>query len=328
MNRLKKLATLTLALTLSLSLVSCGEKPAATDGYRVGIIQLMDHAALNSAREGFIAALADNGLKDGDGITLDFKDGNGDTSNMATIADQFVADKKDLVLAIATPAAQAIAAKTTEIPILATAITSFEGAGLVESDEVPGTNVSGVSDLNPVKEQLELLLRLAPDAKTVGFLYNSAEDNSRLQIEIAKGVLDEMGIGYTERTVSNQNEVQQATASIIPECQAIYLPTDNVFASTMPAVNELTVQAGIPVVAGERGPVEGGALATYGITYYKIGYQTGLMAVEILTKDADISKMPVSVSTEYDYCVNGTVAEALGLEVPEDLKEFVIIPEG
>ncbi|MPM38178.1 hypothetical protein SDC9_84805 [bioreactor metagenome] len=341
MKRLPRLLSLLLVSALIVSLAACGggaaatpspsgaaptATPSAEPSFKVGIIKMMDHPALNAAEDGFVAALAENGLVDGQNVTIDFKDANGDSNNYSTIADQFVMDKKDLVLAIATPAAQAIAAKTTEIPILATAVTSFTSAGLVDSDEVPGGNVSGTTDMNPIAEQLDLLLQLAPDTKTVGFLYASSEDNSRLQVEIAKSVLDAKGIAYVERTVSNQNEVQQATTSIVTECDAIYIPTDNVFASTMPLVQEVTVAAKIPVICGENSMVESGGLASLGLTYYDLGFQAGLMAVKILKDGADISTMPVTGAANFEYLINGDVAEALGITIPENLKQYVQKP--
>ncbi len=188
----------------------------------------------------------------------------------------------------------------------------------MDSDEVPGGNVSGTTDMNPIAEQLDLMFALCPDVKTVGFLYCSSEDNSRLQVEIAKGILDEKGIPYVERTVSSQNEVQQATTSIVSECDAIYIPTDNIYSASMPLVEEITVAAGIPVITGENGMVENGGFASLGLTYYDLGYQAGLMAVDILLNGADISKMPVTARADFEYCINGSVAEALGSRSPRN----------
>lgn len=340
MMKKRKLLSLLLAVAMILALASCTgtasstPTPAPTESaapapahYEIGILKMMDHAALNAAEEGFVAALSDNGLTDGDNVTIDYKNANGDSNNYSTIADQFVMDEKDLVLAIATPAAQAMAAKTTTIPILATAVTSFTEAGLVDSDEVPGGNISGTTDMNPIAEQIDLLFQLVPDAKTVGFLYCSSEDNSRLQVEIAKAVLDEKGIAYVERTVSNQNEVQQATTSIVTECDAIYIPTDNIFSASMPLVQEVTVDAGIPVICGENGMVEKGGLASLGLTYYDLGYQAGLMAVDILVNGADISKMPVTGASNFEYYINKTVADALNITIPADLQQYEQTPE-
>ncbi|MEA5064892.1 MAG: ABC transporter substrate-binding protein, partial [Eubacteriales bacterium] len=261
----------------------------------------------------------------GQSIAITYQNGQGDTNNLATIADKFVGDDMDLVLAIATPSAQAMAGKTADIPIIATAVTDFEVAGLVHSNAKPGTNVSGTSDMNPITEQIDLMLRFVPEVKTVAFLYNSSEDNSVLQVNVAKAALDAKGIGYIEQTVTNSNEVQQAVLAVASECDAIYLPTDNVFASAMPVVHAVSVDAKLPVICGEENMVLGGALATLGINYESLGYQAGEMAARVLD-GADISQMPVETSNQFSYAVNGEVAEAIGIEVPEDLRQYVVYP--
>ena len=338
MSKFRKIAAGVLAAAMTLSFAACDSNPssaapsssgsAASSGEKkqIGIIQLMDHPALNAAHEGFVDALEEKGYKDGENIAIVYQNGQGDTNNLSTIADKFVGDKVDLVLAIATPAAQAIAGKTKDIPIIATAVTDFAEAGLVESNDKPNTNVSGTNDMNPIEAQFDLMFQLYPEVKTVGFLYNSSEDNSRLQVDIAKALLDTKGIQYVERTVASTNDVQQATTSIVTECDAIYLPTDNVFASSMPIVSDIAIGSKIPVICGESGMVEGGGLATLGINYYNIGHQAGLMALRILEEGADITQMPVESSTDYDFCINGDTAQAIGLTIPDDLKQYVITP--
>lgn len=292
--------------------------------YSIGIIQYVDHVALNSAREGFIDALKDNGYVDGENIAIDYQNAQGDQSNLSTISDRFIANKVDLVLAIATSAAQAIAGKTTEIPILGTAITDYEAAKLVNSNEEPGGNVTGTTDMNPVREQIDLLVKLVPDAKTVGVLYTSNEDNSIVQAKLAKEAVENLGLNYVEVTVSNSNEVQQATQDIVEKCDAIYIPTDNIFASSMPLVHGVTSVSKTPVICGESGMVSNGGLATLGINYYDLGYQTGLMAIKILKGEAKPATMPIESATKFDYAINGAVADEIGIEIPEDLKQYVI----
>lgn len=282
----------------------------------IGVIQYVQHAALDAAREGFVQALADNGYVDGEKVRFDFQNAQADASNLATISDRFIGNKVDLVLAIATPAAQAIAGKTTTIPILGTAITDYVDARLVDSNEVPSTNVSGTSDMNPVSEQIALLKELFPDAATVGVLYASNEPNSVLQAKMAKEAIEALGMAYTEVTVTSSNDVQQATQSIIEACDAIYIPTDNVFASSMPVVYEVAVAAQTPIVCGEAGMTMSGALATLGINYYDLGYQTGLMAMRVLNGE-DISLMPIETADRMDYTFNSTFAEAIGFSIPE-----------
>ena len=205
---------------------SNGTDGADTKKLNIGIVQYMEHSALDSAREGFIEALKDNGYVDGEKITIDLQNAQGDQSNLSTISDRFVSNKAALVLAIATPAAQSIAGKTTEIPILATAVTDFESAKLVNSNTAPGGNVSGTTDMNPIKEQMDLLDKLVPGAKKVGVMYTSSEDNSILLAKLAKEAIEKLGLTYVEATVTNSNDVQQAAQSIVTQCDAIYVPTD------------------------------------------------------------------------------------------------------
>lgn len=301
-----------------------GSESNSSEQIDIGIIQYMEHVALDQAREGFVDALSDNGYVDGENIKIDYQNAQGDQSNLSTISDRFVSNKVDLVLAIATPAAQAIAGKTTEIPILATAITDFETARLVKSNDAPGGNVTGTTDMNPVKQQIDLLVKLVPEAKTVGVLYTSSEDNSILQAALAKEAVEDLGLNYVEVTVTNSNDVQQATQSIVSQCDVIYIPTDNVFASAMPVVYGVTSQSKIPIICGEAGMVKSGGLATLGINYYDLGYQTGLMAIKILKGEAEPATMPIESATEFDFAINGAVAKELGIEIPEDLKEYVI----
>lgn len=318
-----------LALLAAMCMVFCGcgtngdAQNVAATGYKIGVMQLMDHKALNEAQDGFIAALNDNGLENGQNMTLLLENGQGDQNNLVTIADKFVSENVDLAFCIATPSAQAMAGKTTTIPIVATAITSFTQAGLAVSNDAPGHNVTGTSDLNPIDAQIDLLLRLFPDVKTVGFLYTSSEDNSILQVDIARQHLEGLGIKTVERTIINTNDIQQAAQALVSECDAIYVPTDNNISSTMPNISEIATAAGIPIICGEENQVYGGATATYGITYFGIGYTAGLMALDILQNGTDPATMPIQGSSEYQYCLNGDVLAQLGVTVPEDLHASV-----
>jgi len=294
-----------------------------SDKITIGIIQYAEHVALDAAREGFIDSLKDNGYIEGENVIYDIQNAQGDQSNLSTISDRFISNKVDLVLAIATPAAQAIAGKTTEIPILGTAITDYVEARLVDSNEKPGKNVTGTSDMNPIKEQIDLLVKLVPDAKTIGVIYTASEANSVVQAAIAKEAIENLGLNYTEVTVTNTNDVQQATQSLVENCDAIYIPTDNVLASAMPTVYGVTAETKTPVVCGETGMVENGGLATLGINYYDLGYQTGKMAVPILKGESKPADMPIQMPAGYDYAINGTVAEEFGVEIPEDLQKYV-----
>ncbi len=320
-------------LSLAFCLTGCGGDQTTQQGsagnpnneqIKIGIIQLMDHEALNQAQQGFIDTLAENGYQAGENLTLLIENAQGDINNLATIADKFVAENVDLAFTIATPSTQAMASKTTTIPIVATAVTSFTVARLVASDEQPGGNITGASDLNPITDQIDLLLQLCPDVQTVGFLYTASEDNSTLQCNIAKEYLDTLQIKYVERTITNTNDIQQAVTAIVEECDAIYIPTDNNFASAMPTVASIAQPAGIPILGGEVHQVERGATFTKGITYYGIGCQAGEMALDILKNGANPATMPIQNPTEFEYCINGPACQALNITIPAELQQYVI----
>ncbi len=294
--------------------------------YNVGIIQYVEHPALDAAREGFVDALADNGFVDGENITIDVQNAQADQANLKTISQRFVNNEDDLILAIATPAAQAMASETTEIPILGTAITDYVGAKLVDSNEAPGGNISGTTDLNPVKEQIDLMVQLVPDVENVGLLYTSSEDNSVIQADMVKEACEALGLNVEEATVTSSNDVQQVTQSLVGKIDALYIPTDNVLASSMPIVSEITTENMIPVICGEENMVLGGGLATLGINYYNLGYQTGEMAAKVLNGEAEPATMPIESQTEFSYAINGDVAEAIGIEIPSDLTEYIVYP--
>jgi len=301
------------------------ETPEPAQTYKISIVQQLEHVALSAAREGFIAALADNGYVEGVNVTFDIQISSGDTSNLATIADQVVSNNSDLILCIATGAAQAVAAKTTDIPILGTAITDYVTADLIESNEQPGGNISGTTDMNPIADQIDLLVKLVPDVQTVGFVYNAGEPNSVVQIDIAKAYVESLGLAWKEVTVATTNDVQQAVTSIVTEVEAIYLPTDNVMASSMPLVYSVTVESKTPVICAESGMVNSGGLATLGLSYYDLGYQTGLMAIEVLN-GASTATMPIKGGANFEYLINKTVAEEIGITIPADLQEYVKEP--
>ena len=322
---MKRTLALLMASALMLSLAGCSQTGGSSSSgeaetLRIGIIQPMEHESLDAAREGFVQALADHGYTDSDTIVLDYQNAQGDSSALLTISQRFVGDDCDLVLAIGTGAAQSIASQTSEIPVLITAVTDPVDAGLVQSSEAPGTNVTGTNDMNPIREQLELIPEILPDAQTVGLLYTSSEDNSILQIEEAKAILEEMNLDYVEQTVTGSNDVQQAVQSIVTRCDAIYIPTDNTFASAMPLVGSVVMESGTPVICGATGMVEAGGLITLGLNYYNLGYQTGEMAVQVL-EGADPASMPVQSQNQYDYVVNEEMLSALGMELPQSLLE-------
>jgi putative ABC transport system substrate-binding protein len=323
---MKRIFALLLTLAfLAFALLGCGK---ADDGkFQIGVVQTVEHTALDAAREGFIAALAENGYVDGENISLDIQNAQGDASNLSTIGDRFVSQKKDLVLAITTDAAQAMAGKTTTIPILATAVTSYTVANLVESDEHPGGNVSGTSDMNPVAAQIDLVQALVPEVKTIGLIYNASEDNSVLQINIAKERINELGLQTQEVTVTSVNDVQQAMQSLVGKCEAVYIPTDNVIASAIATVHSVAGPAKLPVICGESNMTLQGGLATMGINYYDLGYKTGLMALKVID-GAEVADMPIEYADQSDeITINGQVAEEIGFTIPAEYQDAVVYPE-
>ena len=317
----KKLLAITICLALFLGISGCGSNDGSNKVYKIGVLQLVQHDALDKANEGFMKALEDNGFKDGENIEVDYQNAAGDQSNCQTISDSFINDGKDLILAIGTPAAQAVANKTKDIPILVTAVTDPADAGLVKTNEKPETNVSGTSDLTPVEEQIDLLKQIVPDAKTVGVMYCSNESNSILQAGIAKKAIEAKGMTYVEGTVSNSNEIQQVASSLVDKADVLYVPTDNMVSAGIATVAMVANEKNVPIICGESGMLEGGALATYGIDYYNLGYKTGLQAVKILKGEAKVEDMPIEYLAEEDLemAVNEEAAKTLGITIPDSI---------
>ena len=273
-------------------LAGCGggdtQQEGAAEQYKVGVVQLMQHGALDQSNKGLIDGLAAEGFVEGENITVDQQNAQGDQSNLQSIAQQFLSNEVDIILSIATPSTQVMAAATEEIPIVGTAITSFEQAGLVESDEAPGTNVTGTHDMTPIAEQIDLLLQIVPDAKTIGTVYTSSE----------KSLVEE-------------------------NVDAVWLSTDNNVASAMPQVVGVTDAAGIITVCGEESMVKSGGTITYGINFYQIGYDAGIMAAQILKGEAVPAEMPIQGPKQEDLklVINPEAVEIIGVEIPADLME-------
>ena len=312
-----------LMLTLALGVLGCGgdkkEAPKKAEKVNVGIVQLVEHAALDAANKGFVEGLASKGYKEGQNIAYDRQNAQADQSNLQNIAHRFVNNRVNLICAIATPAAQTVANVTSDIPIVATAVTDYKTAKLVKDNAKPGTNVTGTTDMNPVEQQLDLLLKVVPNAKSVGTIYCSSEVNSQLQVDILKKAATAKGVTIKEATVSNVNDIQQAARSLVGKVQAIYVPTDNVLASAMPTLISVTEEAKLPVICGEGGMVKAGGLATLGVDYYKLGFQAGEMAADILSGKSKPADMAIQAQKEFKAMVNLKEAEKIGLKVPEDV---------
>lgn len=280
--------------------------------YNIGICQLMEHPALDLATKGFQDALRE---KLGDNVKFDLQRAQGESANCATIVNSFVSANVDLIMANATPALAAAVSGTGTIPIVGTSITSYEVA--LGGDEWKGKNITGASDLAPIDKQEDMILEIFPDAKKVGILYCSAEDNSKYQADLMKKALQEDGVDYKEYTVADSNEIQaQTQAAVGDNCDVIYIPTDNTFANAAETVKNVVVPAKIPVVAGEEGICSGCGTVTLSISYESMGRAAGEMAYEILVNGKKPGDMNIGYSdTTKKY--NKEICDQLGIKIPE-----------
>ena len=309
------------ASAVALGLAACGNSgnsatTAASDGeksYKIGVLQLTQHAALDAANEGFVAALDASGIN----YTIDQQNANNDQSACSTIASKLVGDNDDLIYVIATPAAQAVAAATTEIPIVGCAITDYAASGLVADNEKPGGNLTGTSDMNPVDDQIAMLQKVLPEAKHVGMLYCTAESNSLLQIEMAEAACDKAGLTHERFTVSSSNEVQSVVESMIGKVDAGYSPTDNTIAAAAAQVGQICKEGKLPFVTGEENMCMGMGICTLSIDYTELGKMAGEMAVKILAEAADPADMAIESESgdQLKVIKNEEMAEALGIDL-------------
>lgn len=316
MKTMKKLLALTMALCLLCLTPAC----ALAEGdkvYHIGVIQLIQHPALDQATQGFMDKLTEL-LGEGN-VEFDYQNAQGDSANCATIVNGFVAANVDLILANATAALQAAYNGTETIPVLGTSITDYATAlDLTDFDGTTGFNVSGTSDLAPLDEQAALIKELFPEVKKVGLLYCTAEANSKYQIDVVTAALTEMGIETEPFGFSDSNDIASVTTNACSECDVIYVPTDNTAANNTEVINNICLPAGVPVVAGEEGICGGCGVATLSISYYDIGTAAGQMAYDILVNGADITTMPIQYAPQVTKKYNAANCEALGVKVPED----------
>ena len=319
---MKKLISLVLAAVMALSLVACGSgsKDKDTDTgdktYKVGVVQLVQHEALDAATKGFTDALKE---ALGDKVDVVEKNASGDSNNCSTIVNGFISDKVDLIMANATPALQAAASATSTIPILGTSVTDYATAlEIADWTGTVGGNISGTSDLAPLDKQAAMLQELFPNAKKVGMLFCSSEPNSKYQVDEVTKLLSAAGITCTEYTFTDSNDVSSVTQKACDDSDVLYIPTDNTAASNTEAIANVVLAAGTPVIAGEAGICKGCGVATLSIDYYELGKITGQMAAKILTGEADISTMPVEFAPTATKQANMANCEKLGITVPAD----------
>lgn len=328
----KKFMTVLMILVLSMAMMAgCGTDDSRGDAsqdkvFKVGILQLMEHPSLNTIRESIIAGLADEGYTDGENLEIDYKNGQNDMTNMKTIAQAFVADKCDVIVAIATPAAQAVLSETTEIPIIFAAVTDPVDAELVDSLENPGGNVSGTSDEVSAEAIMELAKQITPGFKTIGALYSAGEDNSDSVVKGLKEYAAANGYEVVESTVTNTSEVQQAAQYLADKVDVVYSPIDNTVASSMAVATEIFNNAKIPFYVSADSMVQDGGLATYGIDYTVLGKETAKMVAQIFG-GANVSTMAVVKMNDMNIYVNTKTADAIGVEIPQSILEKATVLE-
>ncbi|MFA4964315.1 MAG: ABC transporter substrate-binding protein [Thermoleophilia bacterium] len=317
-------ASLALLVAAGGGVAACGGDTAddtaspAPKSYSIGITQIVTHPALDACVEGFKEAMAEKGFTEGDNVTYDVQNAQGDMATASSIAQKFANDGLDLVLGIATPTTQAMVKADSTTPIVFTAVTDPVGAGLVDNADAPGANVTGVSDMLPVQPHLDLIKKIAPDAKTIGVLYNAGEANSVFLVEAEKEAAAAMGLKVIEATASNSSEVQAAAKSLVGRVDAISVLTDNTIVSALETVIKVCRENKIPLIAGDTDSVKRGAVAAYAFDYQDLGKQAGYMAAEILGGKA-IKDIPVQYAQNLVLSINVAAAKAMGVTIPEDL---------
>ena len=330
----KKVLAVVLGMSMVVAMMTgCGGSKETSDSsnsaektYTIGISQFAEHGSLDNCREGFIEGLKEEGLEEGKNLKIVTNNADADTGTAAQIADQFVADKVDMICAIATPSAQAAynAAMETDIPVVYTAVTNPVAAELANDDKSPVGNVTGTSDELPVEAQLKMIREILPDAKTIGILYTTSEANSVYSIEQYEKLADKYGFKIEKTGITNTSEIQLAASDLLGKVDCLTNLTDNTVVSALPTVLGLANEKGIPVFGSEIEQVKLGCLAADGIEYTQLGKDTGKMAAKILKGEASASEMDYELITESSLYVNEKVAENLGITVPDTMKERAV----
>ena len=320
----KKLLALACAAAMMLSLSACGSAdpapsaPAQSGGeesYTVGIVQLVPHVALDAATQGFKDALE---AELPGRVTFEVGVGAGDSATCTPIVTQYVASNVDLIMANATPALQAAAAATADIPILGTSVTEYGVALNIDNfSGVVGSNISGTSDLAPLDRQAAMVKQWFPDTKSVGLIYCSAEANSQYQVDEIQKFLEADGITCTQYPFSDSNDLAAITQTAVDNSDVIYVPTDNTAASNAGIIDNICRPAGVPVIVGEEGICAGCGVATLSISYYDLGVATGKMAAKILTGEAKIEEMPIGYAETVTPKYNEAICSDLNITVPD-----------
>lgn len=312
------MAKKSLRTLIGASLLAAASLVQADDPRVVAITQIVEHPALDAVHEGVKDELAERGYREGDNLRLMHESAQGNSAIASQIARKFVGENPDVIVAIATPSAQTVAAAARNVPVVFSAVTDPVAAKLVQSWEAPGANITGVSDMLPIEKHLDMLQRAMPDAKRIGTVYNPGEANAAALIELLEERLQARGLELVKGAATKTSEVLGAARSLVGKTDAIYLTTDNTVISAAEAVISVGERAKIPVFAADTATVERGAVAALGFNYYNHGRQTGAMVARVL-EGAGTADMPVETMEELDLYVNPEAAERMGITLPEDL---------
>jgi putative ABC transport system substrate-binding protein len=310
-----------LLLVIVLMIVGGVSSLAGAQPLVIGITQIVEHPAIDAARDGFIKGLEEAGFKSGEDVIYDLQNAQGDFNNAISIAQKFKDDKVDLIVAISTPSAQAALQVNQEIPIIINAVTDPVAANLAKSWESSGNNVTGMSDAAPNKQQVELIPRFLPEAKNVGTIYNAGEANSVVQIEVARAACKELGLKLIEVSVSNSSEVLMAAQSLVGRVEAIYIVTDNTVVSALESVINVCNQEKIALIVADPSLVDKGALASYGIDYFSLGKRSAEIALKVIkgVKPSDIPIQTITDPNDLEFVVNLDTAKIIGISVSEEI---------
>lgn len=322
MIKKKKFLALMMGAVLGISMIACSSKEDSNNNgeevYTIGINQLVQHDALDSAKNGFVDGLKEEGYEDGKNIKFDYQNSQGDVSIAQTISKQFVNNKVDMIFAIATPAAQAAYNATTDIPIVFTAVTDPVEADIADSFQCSGNNVTGTSDMVPMEEQLKLLLDLVEDVNTIGVIYNTSEANSIIQVNQLKEEAEKNNIKVKEISITTVNEINQNLNSAIDSIDALYVPTDNTVASAYELVGNICIDNNVPILCAEEAGVSKGGLCSIGIDYYKLGKEAAYKAAEII-EGKKPSEIEITTLSDMKIVINTDVAEKIGVNIPDEI---------
>jgi len=312
----KGISIILTALMVVTLFAGCGNQKEDTGKFQIGVVQIVEHTSLNTIRETMVEELIALGI--GDQVEIDYKNASGDQNNLNTICQKFASDKKDLIVAIATPSAQAAVNATEEIPVVFSAVTDPVSAGLLNDLENPNANATGTSDYVDAEKILDLALKITPEIKTIGFIYSSSEANSKVVIEKAKTYVTSKGLKYEEIAVTNLSEVQQAGISLAGKVDAMFAPIDNTIASAMDVLSEVCVEKKVPFYVSADSMVADGGFATEGIDYVDLGKETAAIIKQIY-EGKKVADIPVVILKDTKTYINKTIAGKIGVTIPDDI---------